>query len=176
MAFLFGYVCVIAYFHGMENLIDKKQCTQCKKTYPATTDNFYRQKKGKFGLNAQCKKCRSAFHKEYMSTEEGKNKNKNIQSKWRELNPCKAKEYGKQNYLKNGSKHLENRRYRYKSDPEYKKVVLSWSSKQMDELSDSYIASSLNISVKLIPSDVLETRRLIIKLKRYLKDNGLKIH
>lgn len=36
----------------------KKQCTVCKEWYPATTEYFHKKSSGKFGLAAQCKKCR----------------------------------------------------------------------------------------------------------------------
>lgn len=36
----------------------KKVCTKCKEEFEATTENFYRQKGGKFGLYGYCKKCK----------------------------------------------------------------------------------------------------------------------
>ena len=34
-----------------------KVCTTCGKEFPATTEYFYRQKTGKYGLTAECKEC-----------------------------------------------------------------------------------------------------------------------
>jgi hypothetical protein len=34
-----------------------KTCTKCSRVLPATTDNFYKNKGGKFGLTPRCKPC-----------------------------------------------------------------------------------------------------------------------
>ena len=34
-----------------------KTCTKCGKTFPATTEYFYKRKKGKYGLHAPCREC-----------------------------------------------------------------------------------------------------------------------
>lgn len=44
-----------------------KACTKCKRELPATTDYFYKSKKGKFGLRSICKEC--------LGSKFGKNKN-----------------------------------------------------------------------------------------------------
>jgi hypothetical protein len=43
-----------------------------------------------------------------------------------------------------------------------------------ENLRDSYVAHSMRVSVKDLTPDILETKRLIIKLKRELKNNNLK--
>ena len=47
-------------------------CTKCKKKYPATAKFFYRQKTGKFGLRADCKKCCFKYRKQSRQTEKSK--------------------------------------------------------------------------------------------------------
>lgn len=42
-------------------------------------------------------------------------------------------------------------------------------------LDDSYLAQSMRVSVKDIPNEVLETRRIIIQIKRELKSKNVKI-
>jgi 5-methylcytosine-specific restriction endonuclease McrA len=38
--------------------IPQKQCSLCKQIFPATTINFHRDKKGKYGLGSICKDCK----------------------------------------------------------------------------------------------------------------------
>lgn len=40
-----------------------KQCTKCKETKEIT--KFHKQKKGKYGVKAQCKVCKNEFQKQY---------------------------------------------------------------------------------------------------------------
>jgi len=46
------------------NAIPFKQCTACAKEFPATTEFFTRNKKGKDGLFTQCKTCKNKKQKE----------------------------------------------------------------------------------------------------------------
>ena len=47
--------------------------------------------------------------------------------------------------------------------------------KRREEITNSYVASSMRKSVKDIPKEVLETRRVIVQIKRELKKNNIKI-
>lgn len=42
-----------------------KICTKCKRELPNTTEYFYVQRNGKFGLRADCKECCNKYQKEY---------------------------------------------------------------------------------------------------------------
>ena len=42
-----------------------KECTKCGEEFPNTNEYFSRQKKGKNGLSASCKKCRSMSFKNW---------------------------------------------------------------------------------------------------------------
>lgn len=42
-----------------------KTCSFCKEIFPATSEYFYKSKKGKFGLKSRCKKCRDDYNKTY---------------------------------------------------------------------------------------------------------------
>lgn len=37
-----------------------RKCTKCGTEYPVTAEHFYREKKGKYGFHAACKKCMAA--------------------------------------------------------------------------------------------------------------------
>lgn len=41
-----------------------KKCSKCGRWLVASKVNFYKQKRGKYGLRTQCKKCVSAYDKE----------------------------------------------------------------------------------------------------------------
>jgi 5-methylcytosine-specific restriction endonuclease McrA len=43
--------------------MDTKQCNKCKET--KTLDQFYKDKKGKYGLGSKCKECSNKICKEY---------------------------------------------------------------------------------------------------------------
>ncbi len=49
-----------------------KQCTRCVNEYPATAEYYHRDKRGKYGLVARCKKCCTEMQREYLDTEGGK--------------------------------------------------------------------------------------------------------
>lgn len=83
-----------------------------------------------------------------------------LRNKKRRSNPIlKAHDY-KRNY----NWRIENKERLIKLDKKYR-----------EEMTPSYIAQTLNISVKDITPDILDTKRLIISLKRELKSKNVKI-
>lgn len=72
----------------------KKTCTKCNVEFPATNDNFYKAKKGKYGLTAICKKCQRDYKREYSKRNKDKlakyNKNYYEQNRERCLDVRKA--------------------------------------------------------------------------------------
>ena len=82
-----------------------KKCTKCGEIKLATSDNFNKDKKGKYGLRSQCKICIKKYRednkdeinkkrKEYR--ENNKDKIKKQSKKYREKNRDKIKEYKKE--------------------------------------------------------------------------------
>lgn len=43
-----------------------KVCSKCRLEFPATTDYFYRQKGGKYGLRGMCIECKKEQDKQYV--------------------------------------------------------------------------------------------------------------
>ena len=77
-----------------------------------------------------------------------------IRSQTRRLNPEKKQH----DYSQNAKWRENNKEYLHDSNKNYR-----------DNLCDSYIAQTMRISVKNLSPEILETKRLIIKLKRELK-------
>ena len=95
-------------FAETQNEILTKTCTKCGNTLPATTEFYHKSKKGKYGLQSQCKKCIKQYnenHKEQILKyakqyyEENKEHQKNIKRQYYEKNKQyykkKWKEYTK---------------------------------------------------------------------------------
>ena len=78
-----------------------KDCTKCGEKLPATNEYFPKQKQGKYGLRADCKKCRIE-----------------ATNKWIEQNPEKAKESTRRWIFENKERHLENANKWRKNNPE----------------------------------------------------------
>lgn len=45
--------------------MEHKTCTKCGRELPATTEYFYKEKSGKYGLNGRCKECKNKYFKKY---------------------------------------------------------------------------------------------------------------
>lgn len=84
-----------------------KTCTMCGTTYPATVDYFYKQIRGKYGVNAWCKQCHSE-------------RNRQNNAKLRENPEYREKQrvYDKQHYWDNVEVYREHNRQYYAENQE----------------------------------------------------------
>lgn len=87
-----------------------KTCTKCGKDFPATLEHFYKEKGGKYGVAARCKKCHNAI-----TTPNAR--------AWKAANPERAKQHQK-TY---DEKHSEQNRDRQKR----------WQQEQPDQYRES---------------------------------------
>ena len=71
-----------------------KTCTKCGETLPATTEYFYKQKNGKYGLLSICKKCIAERGKQYR--EDNKDKIAERNKQYYKNNKDNIAEYQKQ--------------------------------------------------------------------------------
>jgi len=111
----------------------KRFCTKCGEEKPATAEYFYRAKRGKYGLEAQCKVCHSkyiaenremvrerkrrwnednkerykAYHKEYR--EKNRERMSELDRKWRENNKERCLKNSRDYYAKN-KEHIKQKR------------------------------------------------------------------
>lgn len=84
------------------NIMNMKRCTKCGEVKEASTEYFHRQKKGKYGLRAECKVCRNKYQK-----------------KWHEVHVEYVKDYHKQYYKDNKDRDNERSRRWYEGHKEY---------------------------------------------------------
>ena len=59
----------------MDNSIlpyNTKECTLCHRAYPATSEYFHRDRRGKYGFVARCKLCLAEVQRKYLRTQSGK--------------------------------------------------------------------------------------------------------
>ena len=165
----------------------KSYCKKCNKKFYHSSDEYKRKNRERQRI--------------YASKVENKIKKKEYSREWSQKNPDKIKESNKRNYKKNGQKYLDKKRWQYQNDPVYKQKRIDCekryaesgrrrevsttpeqilknrlaSTESTKNLTPSYIAYRLHISVKDLTPEILETKRLIIKLKRELKNNNIKI-
>ena len=71
-------------------MVKRKQCTQCKKKFPATT-KFFHRRQSKAGLHLWCKVCRSASHAAWRVA--NPEKKRASDAKWRAANRAGAIAY-----------------------------------------------------------------------------------
>lgn len=108
-----------------------KVCTKCGNEFSATTEFFYKQKTGKFGLHATCKTCQNKRNKEYCKNNPEKaiaskrkhyinNKEKIIVAakKWQENNPEKSIAIRKKCQEKNKEKYAAAAKKYYTNNKE----------------------------------------------------------
>ena len=97
---------------------DTKQCTKCQEVFPATTEFFYKQSCGKYGVTACCIKCtlergRKRYHNQ---TPKQRQHRKKLKQKWEQENREKRNEqkrgYDRSEYLKEYYSKEENKQRR----------------------------------------------------------------
>jgi len=141
-------------------------------------------KSGKQGLGSKCKKCSNAVGKKYYKNNTKKEKErrkkyyknntkkeKERRKKYYKNNTEKCKEYGSKYYKNNTEKCKELAAKWRKNNPE---KVKERDAKSIENLTDYYIARSMKTLVKHLNPQIIETRRLIILIKRELRKNNFK--
>ena len=118
-----------------------KKCSKCKEE--KSLDCFGLNKNGRYGVGNRCKDCNLIYFKEY--------------------------------YLKNKEKiNKYFKEYRSKNKENCKKIVKKYKKKQREQLEDGYIVQLITQNTGLttadIPSELIEAKRLEIKIKRIIKE------
>lgn len=134
-----------------------KKCKSCNLEFPKTKDYFFitsKKQQNKSGLaiykvyKSVCKKCH------------GKQGNEiRIKNRCLEMN-CNVSEY-RDNWKKQYSK------TRTKIFTEKNQTVMKY---HVENLTDTYIANRLKLSIKELPKEIIETKRLLLTIKREIKN------
>ena len=125
-----------------------KKCSKCK--VGKENNCFSKRKSSKDGLNGTCKNCCSLVFKNWSK----KNTDKQIKraKAWRLENKSHVKNYGNE-YNKNRSLDCINKNRK----------------NQVKNLSDSYVKGILKNENKIITPELIEIKRLTIKINRFTK-------
>lgn len=94
------------------NSTPTRTCTACHTAFPATPDNFFRLKEGKFGLAARCKKCarRAKAETDRAWLERNKEYVRQYNKQYREHNRASITEKSKSRYELNKTEVLRKRK------------------------------------------------------------------
>jgi len=104
-----------------------KICSKCGREMPATNEYFSKDKKGKYGLRADCKKCYSIYRKKHYNenkTDIRKKQNEYLKQYHKE-NKKRIGEYKKEYYQENKEKILDYSRHYGKQYREKNKDSIS---------------------------------------------------
>lgn len=104
--------------------MESKACTACRKVFPATPENFFRAKNGKYGVASECKKCEMG--RKHNWQEENKNlyleRSRASAKKYRSEHPEKVKEANRKH---NKKKPLRDKLLRYSlTEEQYYKILV----------------------------------------------------
>lgn len=166
----------------------KRQCKECLDV--KNISDFYKRKNGIYGINRRCKECLSIYKKKYRV----KNRNNLIEKEkqWRDSNPEKLRRYEKKWKQLNPEKlkikqqkfrkkyrqklRIKSANRRNKNLSKHRKMSREYHVKIAKNLNDVYIKRLITKRSSLKPDDITEdlikTKRLIIKLKRELKNGN----
>jgi hypothetical protein len=148
--------------------METKVCGLCNLEFPKTEEYFYKRtikqqtKKGIViydSFKSTCKVC-------FCYNSRARHKKNYAENKEKELNRCKLYR----------QKNIEKVRLTVRNS--YRKNIDSnklYDKKRTQELPDALIANRLGLKLNECDKEVIKTRRLIIQLKRELKNNNVKI-
>jgi len=148
-----------------------KKCSKCKEE--KSLDCFGLNKNGRYGVGNRCKDCNLIYFKEYyLKNKEYFNKrSREYYLKNKENLRKKSREYNSKNKEKINKYFKE---YRSKNKENCKKIVKKYKKKQREQLEDGYIVQLITQNTGLttadIPSELIEAKRLEIKIKRIIKE------
>jgi len=78
-----------------------KKCTKCGVVYPATSEFFYKDKRGRFGFYGRCKKCFNEITSKNKKSVTYKLWAKNYNKKYYTKNAERLRAYGRKKYWAN---------------------------------------------------------------------------
>ena len=137
-------------------------CKKCLLIKPF--EDFHKRKRMKLGISNECKECQVKRNRE-----------------WRQKNPQAVVRHNKISHHTGYLKHKEewdkkNRIWQKNNASFVRELAKNIARKQRATLSDSYIkqiiSGSTGVERDAIPSEFIEVRRLLIKIKRFTRDKN----
>ena len=98
------------------NDIPLKRCTKCGQEFPTTPEFFYRQPRGRFGVEGQCKTCRNIVLANYRKTH--KQQIQEYQHRYNKNNKEKIVAKSRRWYAKNKKRAAKNNGQWYQKNKE----------------------------------------------------------
>lgn len=123
--------------------IEYKTCIKCGKTFPATTEYYYKHKTAKDGLMGVCKTCKNEYNKNNPNNKEHrkkyyeKNKEKTLDrcKEYREKNKEKIAAKRHEYYLKNKKRLDElNKENRIKNKDKHNEYSKKWAKNNLEKM------------------------------------------
>jgi len=139
-----------------------------RRCYKKNADRFNAIRRDRYQTDQEYREKRREYDRKY--SESGRRYEVNSKPEMREKARIRAKKR-RQNPEK---KQLDYNRAAIWRD-ENREYLKELDDKRRKKLCPSYVAYSMRVSVKDLTPEVLETKKLIIKLKRELKNNNVKI-
>lgn len=110
-----------------------KVCRKCNGVFPATSEYWHKDKKGKDGFRSHCKKCRNKESEKYRLD------NQELIAKYREKNREQNREYFRRYKLENKEKvKRKNDEYRERNREKLREKHRIWRSKNRERLNEQY--------------------------------------
>jgi hypothetical protein len=156
--------------------METKTCTKCEKELPKTLEYFYTCR-GIF--ISSCKECKKIVTKKYLENnkEQINLKGKEYYKNNREKRIVEMKEYNKIHYQDNKEYYkekdrlysLNNKEKIFAKNKKYYNKNRIRGRNKTKELTDYYIKNHLLKTKEFVPKEIIETKRLLMQLKRELK-------
>ena len=94
-----------------------KRCSKCGEWLVACSVNFYKQKRGKYGLQVYCKKCKAEQQKQWR--EQNKERCRELKKRWDKNNKDKKAEHDKKYRESHKEQLSEKKKLYYEKNKEY---------------------------------------------------------
>lgn len=148
-----------------------KTCTKCKIETPATSEFFYKRTVSRDGLGLICKICAKAKSTKYNI--DNNQKTRAAKKEYRENNKEKVSKRKKDWWAINSKEALKRRKFQYDNNiNDYKTKSLKRAYADYENITDNYLLRIMKVKNKNISKEILETRRLTIKIKRVINKNN----
>lgn len=139
-----------------------------KKCRDKNKERYNKERRIKYKTDDNFRKRVKLYEKKYV--ESGRRYEINNKPEQRKKARIRSKKR-RLNSLKNTQDKITQKKWR----TENKDLIKRLGYEKIKNLDPSYVACSLRVSVKDLPKEVYETKKIIIKLKRELKNNNVKI-